>query len=548
MDPKLNQQAIAEGNARINALDVIIADPSASPAAKRDATAARKGLQQEVSLRRKVEGAKTPAAKKKAEQSLAAFRAKNCPTAEDGRTIAKCRPTPLFVHLHMRFLLPPALLCDMRDVSKYPRRAANVSEATFKSRFSFAGQTIPAKKRWSGDHPVVGATVTLDGKEASTDKLGIARFENVGAGTYTLKIEPPANQSTTLPAGPELPVATGYKYEDAPMYLYRPFQVTVTVDDQGRWRQQPEAAVALSYRGTSAAYASVAGSTAMDLYLDWKPDWLKIPNRHVQEGRTNQAVVMHQTATTGHEQIGSPIDTFHGGEGTAAHYLVDLDGHVVKLVHESEVTAHAAASHWHELDGLNNSGIGIETVHTDDVLGQATFYREFPDEQYEGINRLVTSLRDTFKITKRYVCGHNDCRDGARVCPGDMFDWKKLEDAGNALSVHDGGSFEGDRVVEPDNETDADETVPMAQRLYEIGYTEKTVRTALSRFLVRAWSGSRFDARPTGTGIEPVPPPPEPPAPAVRGKPHAKPHGRPRTVWRVTQRVADALEQMFCDL
>ena len=182
MDPKLNQQAIAEGNARITALDAIIADPSASPAAKRDATAARKGLQQEVSLRRKVEGAKTPAAKKKAEQSLAAFRAKNCPTAEDGRTIAKCRPTLLFVHLHMRFLLPPALLCDMRDVSKYPRRAANVSEATFKSRFSFAGQTIPAKKRWSGDHPVVGATVTLDGKEASTDKLGIARFENVGAG------------------------------------------------------------------------------------------------------------------------------------------------------------------------------------------------------------------------------------------------------------------------------------------------------------------------------------------------------------------------------
>jgi len=545
MDPSLNQQAITQGKTRITALDAIAADTSSSPAAKADAAAAKGQLQKEVALRERVAAAKTPAEQKKAEADLAAYRAKTCPGAEDGSTVAKCRPTVVFVHIHMRFLLPPKLLKDMRDAGKYPRRAANVPADTFKSRFSFEGLAIPTKKRWSGDHPVVGATVTLAGIKGVTDKTGTARFENVVGGSYTLEIEPPPKQSTTLPAGPDLPVRTGYSFDAAPPFMYRPFQVKATIDGEGRWQQKPDATVVLPHLGTSAAYAGVVGATAMDLYLDWKPDWLKIPNRHVVGGRTNKAVVMHQTATTLHEQIGSPIDTFHGGEGTAAHYLADLDGHVVKLVHETEVTYHAANSHWHELVGLNSSGIGIETVHTDSnstANGAPMLYREFPDEQYAGINRLVTLLRSTFAIKKLYVCGHNDCRDGSRDCPGDMFDWKTLEDASNALKVNYGGAFAGDRGVTASAQTAAAAAVPMSQRLHNVGYTGKTVKVAMERFLVRSWSGTRFDARPK-TSLEAGA------APDVALKPTKGKPVKPQVVGQqVTQPVADAIDQMFRDI
>lgn len=537
VDPALNQQVLTEIQTRTTALDAIIADPSASAVAKADATAAKQQLAQEQALRNRVANARTPAEQQAAERDLNTFRQSTCPDGDEGSSVATCRPTVVFVHLHMRFLLPPQLLTDMRDTTLYPRRAAAVPAETFRTRFSFEGMPIPSKKRWSGDHPIVNATVRLGGQTATTNRSGTARFEGIGAGEYTLEIVPPPNQDTTVPAGPDLPVRTGFNYANAPTYKYRPFTVSATIDGDGRWVADPAATVTLPHQGDYAAYAGVAGVTNMDLYLDWKPDWLKIPNRRTGT-RRNQAVVMHATATTMHEQIGSPIDTFHGGAGTAAHYLVDLDGHIVKLVHEEEVCAHAAASHWHELNGLNTSGIGIETVHTDNNSNTDRRLREFTTEQYAAINRLVTNLRTTFGFTKAYVCGHNDCRDGSRDCPGDMFDWRSLEVAGNALRTLYGGEFTGVRAVASQSQTADNAAIPMSQELYRVGYTGKTVETALARFRVRAWSGSRYDQRPEAT-LERIP------APQPGQAPQATVRGGDRLV---TQPVADAVDQMFRDL
>lgn len=544
IDPQLNQQVLDQMQTRSASLDRVLADRNSSPQAKAEATAAKNQIAQERALREKVAAAKTPAEQKKAEQDLNAYRQRTCPAAGDGNSVTPCRPTVVYVHIHMRFLLPKPLLTDMRDAGKYPRRAVACPAETFRTRYSFEGMDVPAKKRWSGDHPVVDATVKLAGKTAKTDRTGTAKFENVAGGTYTLEIEPPPQQDTTIPAGPDLPVRTGYSFDAAPAYKYRPFKVSATIDGEACWAASPEPTVTLPHKGADAAYAGVAGVSNMDLYLDWKPDWLKVRNRHTSGSRTNKAVVMHATATTLHEQIGSPIDTFNGGEGTAAHYLVDLDGHVVKLVHESEVTAHAASSHWHELDGLNSSGVGIETVHTDNNSNTDRKLREFTQEQYGAINRLVSRIRSSFGITKAYVCGHNDCRDGARDCPGDMFDWKSLEDAGNALRTLYGGTFSGIRVVNPTAQTADDPASPMSQELYKIGYTNKTVREALSRFLARAWSGSRYDARPR-TSVEAVPPPPAPPQ--AQGQRRRAPPPAPAGQ-QVTQPVADAVDQMFRDL
>lgn len=546
IDPALNQQVLQEIQTRITGLDTIIDDPSSSAAAKADARAAKTQLQQEQALRNRIANARTDRERQQAENELAAFRRRNCPAADDGSSVATCRPKLLFVHLHMRFLLPKQLLTDMRDAAKYPLRAVAIEADPFKRWYSFEGMSIPQKKRWGGEHPVVGATVKLAGQTVLTDANGMARFENVGAGTYTIEIEPPANQDCQVPAGPDLPVRTGYSYDAAPPAKYRRFTVSATVDGDDRWQATPEPTVTLPLKGDSAAYAGVAGVSNLDLYLDWKPDWLKARNRSVRASRTNQAILMHQTATVLHEQIGSPLNWFSDQSGnrfkTAAHYLVDLDGHVVKLVHEAEVANHAGESNWHELEGLNGSGIGIETMHTDynsdsDAQHGRQKLREFPTEQYGGMNRLVTLLRSTFGITKAYVCGHNDCKQEARECPGDMFDWKTLEDAGNALKVHTGGTFAGNRRVVSADLTADDAAIPLSQELYKIGYTRKEVRVAVTRFVLRAWSGSRLPERPAGDKIEV--------APAVKASEGqaAIPEGR-----QITQTIADAIDQMYHDL
>lgn len=551
MDPEQNQQAIKAGNTRISELDVIRKDPSASPIARADATRAKEKLQQEVTLRKQVADAKIPAAQKKAESALAGFRAKNCPSADDGSTIAKCQLPAVYVHIHMRFLLPTRLLREMRDASVYPFRAANVPEAVFKAQMSFEGMAISDRNRWNGHHPVVGATVTMAGQTVVTDATGTAKFVNVGGGSYTLGIEPPPNQKTTKPAGPEIPVQTGYDYATAPRYNYRPFQVKASLDGEGRWRQKPEATAVLPYQGDSAAYASVVGTAAMDLYLDWKPDWLKVKNHGAATGRTNQAVVLHQTGTFGHEQIGSPISMFDGAADTSAHYLVDLDGHVVKLVDEANGAGHAAAnkkSHWHELVDLNYCGIGIEIVHTDqNVKNGPTFFREFTREQYDAINQLLVKFKDAFGITKHYVCGHADCRDDDRDCPGDMFDWASLERAGNAMKIG-GAGFADSRVVTPSAQTAPEVSVPLSQRLFDIGYTHKKVQEALTRFIRRAWSGSRLAGRPTAT-LEAVPPAPVPKAAATPAPKAPKKPAKPvPALKQVVQPVADAIDQMFKDI
>lgn len=530
-DLALNQQVLGQLRARLDALDALTRIPSASPGARAEANDARARITEELALREKIAGARTPAEQQKAEDDLAAFRQRTSPGEGDGSSLATCKTCVVFVHLHMRFLLPKQLLLDLRSRAKYPRRVASCPESTFKEKFSFEGMPIPSKKRWQGDHPVVGATVKLAGKTATTNRRGAAKFEDIGPGTYTIEIEPPPDQRTTMPAGPDLPVPSGYSFASAPPAQYRPFTVTATLDGNGRWAASPEATVTLPHKGDSADYAGVAGVTSADLYLDWKPDWLKASNRKPAVGRVNKSIVMHQTSTSKHEQIGSPIDWFNNGTEnkytTAAHYLVDLDGHVVKLVHEAEVANHAGPSSWHGA-GMNTNGVGIETVHTDtNVMEPDGNLREFPAEQYVGINRLLERLRAGLKIDRAHVCGHNDCKNEAKpTCPGDMFDWKSLEDAGNARKTLTGGAFAESRVVSTAAPTSNNAAAaPLAQALYKIGYTNKSVDAALKRFLSRAWSGSRLEARPK-EALEPA---------------------AARAPQQVTQAVADAIDQMLRD-
>lgn len=542
--PSLNQQAITTLEQRVAGLDAIANDGAASAATRQSARDTRAPVAEELRIRREIEAAQDPAQKAQAERRLAEHRQRNSP-ASDTSARAACPPRVLRVHLHMRFLLPPALLRQMRDASVYPRRAANVPEPLFREWYSLVNQTIGRKVRWGGPHPVPNATVRLAGQTATTNAQGIATFNDVPAGTHRMEIVPPPNQATTEAAGPAIPPGA-YVYASAPPLLFRGFEAQVVVSDQC-WALDSTPTVTLTHQGNTPAYASIVDFTRSDLFLDWKPDWMKLPNREAATGR-KRAIVLHQTATYTHEWIGSVINTFSvpNDEGIliAAHYIVDLDGHVLKIVHESEKTNHAGPSNWHEISALNTQAVGIENVHTDqNVRNGPILYREFTREQFVALNRLIGLLRAEFGIDKRYVCGHADCKRVNRDCPGDMFDWPSIEAPDHAPGPADGNASTDVRRVNPIELTSATSTHALSQQLHAIGYTNKRVEVAIERFIKRFWSGSRFPQRPAGTGIEAAPA--QPARPAQNGRPAQAAVAAGR---QVVQAVADAIGQMFRDL
>lgn len=98
----------------------------------------------------------------------------------------------------------------------------------------------------------------------------------------------------------------------------------------------------------------------------------------------------------------------------AAHYFIERDGTILKLVDENLIAYHAGRS---QLPGtqrtsLNNCSIGIEINNTD-TSGPAP-------EQYAALLQLVNDIRTRHNI--RYLMRHSDVAPGRKTDPW-CFDW-----------------------------------------------------------------------------------------------------------------------------
>lgn len=232
-----------------------------------------------------------------------------------------------------------------------------------------------------------------------------------------------------------------------------------------------------------------------ELVIDWRCDWMKGPthdryaawnaftkSKSTTPGATPQAppalpatapppcLTLHQTHSpfvwTG------VISGFLIGHDTSIHYVVDLDGHVVKLCDEYYLAWHAGDSQWGNHNAVNQFSVGIEHVHSDVTppgANRPTPYtytpRDFPQEQCDAIVRLCKEIVDTYQIAPRHVIGHRDVNllggrrgdypaltYGSRVtggkpdCPGICFPWEALEEAGIATppSTGPGTPFVGE--------------------------------------------------------------------------------------------------------
>lgn len=113
----------------------------------------------------------------------------------------------------------------------------------------------------------------------------------------------------------------------------------------------------------------------------------------------------------------------------SAHYLVEEDGRIHRLVPEEKRAWHAGRSWWRGIQDVNSASIGIEIVNPGHEFG----YRAFPREQMDALLPLVAQLVARHGIRAPNVVGHSDIAPARKEDPGELFEWSRLARLGLAL-------------------------------------------------------------------------------------------------------------------
>jgi N-acetylmuramoyl-L-alanine amidase len=113
----------------------------------------------------------------------------------------------------------------------------------------------------------------------------------------------------------------------------------------------------------------------------------------------------------------------------SAHYVVEEDGAILRLVPEERRAWHAGRGAWQGETDCNAASIGIEIVNPGHEFG----YRDFPEAQTEAVVSLVTDIRTRWTIPDARIIAHSDLAPDRKQDPGERFPWKRLAAAGHGL-------------------------------------------------------------------------------------------------------------------
>ena len=110
----------------------------------------------------------------------------------------------------------------------------------------------------------------------------------------------------------------------------------------------------------------------------------------------------------------------------SAHYLIDEDGTLYRLVDEARRAWHAGVSHWAGENDINSCSLGIELQNPGHEFG----YRAFPDAQRTALTDLCGEILSRHAIPAGRILGHSDVAPSRKEDPGELFDWRRLAAAG----------------------------------------------------------------------------------------------------------------------
>jgi N-acetylmuramoyl-L-alanine amidase len=124
----------------------------------------------------------------------------------------------------------------------------------------------------------------------------------------------------------------------------------------------------------------------------------------------------------------------------SAHYLIDEDATVYRLVDEHRRAWHAGVSSWQGRVDVNAFSVGIELVNPGHEWG----YRAFPPAQLAACAALARDIVRRHGIAAGRVLGHSDVAPARKEDPGELFDWALLARHGVGLWPPDAALASGD--------------------------------------------------------------------------------------------------------
>lgn len=148
-------------------------------------------------------------------------------------------------------------------------------------------------------------------------------------------------------------------------------------------------------------------------------------NNHADRGPAGvvDTLVLHHTA----QPLDVSLELLRFG-AVSAHYVVDTNGDIYRLVDEVRTAWHAGLSWWRDASGLNATSIGIEIVNAN---GNEYAY---PAPQQDAVISLCRAILNRHpRIVPRNVVGHSDIAPHRKDDPGVLFFWRALAAAGVGL-------------------------------------------------------------------------------------------------------------------
>ncbi|MEP6342854.1 MAG: N-acetylmuramoyl-L-alanine amidase [Maricaulaceae bacterium] len=118
----------------------------------------------------------------------------------------------------------------------------------------------------------------------------------------------------------------------------------------------------------------------------------------------------------------------------SAHYMVEEDGRIYRLVAEDKRAWHAGVSEWAGETNINSSSIGVEVVNGGhDWPLPSGDLPPYSDVQINAVIVLCKDIMGRHNIPAVNVLGHSDIAPARKIDPGEHFPWRGLAAAGLGL-------------------------------------------------------------------------------------------------------------------
>ena len=193
------------------------------------------------------------------------------------------------------------------------------------------------------------------------------------------------------------------------------------------------------------------------------------PNTDARDGDID-TLILHYT---GMQSGAAAIERLCDPEAkVSAHYVIEEDGTLHRLVREEARAWHAGVSMWDGRPLLNDCSIGIELVNPGHEWG----YRDFPEAQMQVLETLAEGILKRWSIPPERVLGHSDIAPRRKEDPGERFDWPRLARLGLAIWPEAADEHAPGRFLDMEGVT------ALGRAMAAIGYDLEDFRLALTAF------------------------------------------------------------------